>query len=499
MAGFGAGPFGYGPFGHFDWSKQVLFRDLPELDRQLDIDVSGNRLEKFIDSIRPSFDELLRRADDFTDLRDPDRVRTQFNERITVTILSSVAVGRVIEVTVLDPDPLDPFDPLEFVSVGWLLKDLAGREYKVNAVHKLRPDVIEVTGIADLPAVGAAVLRPMSLIELLGADYGIEVDFHEPEAFQRSSVKNACQWLSIKGTAKSYDILGKIAGYRVTAYGLWAIDSPAPEAIDPDLVFELPAGSGHFYTTVPPLLPRFDEVAADVVPIDTYCWEEHGADPVGTWLSPPPIGGVPDGTTLGDAIGYLMQNCPVTVLTSLGGGRWRITVDPADLTPISLIGQWFFDFGGTRFWLETQPEFLGGTAWRFEAYLGTVSPIVVTDQLDFGYECREVLGCGFCAASVIRVEVIPVEVLTDPDALLEGVLTRLVRKILQVVPAHVRITDIVHIVEVSIPLNISLTASMSPTLFAYGPLGYYYDIVPADELPIDPDHMIVTGTVFTIP
>lgn len=515
MPGFGSDSFGYGPFGRHDWSKHVLFRDLPEIDRQLDADEGGGRLEKFVDSIRPSFDFLLLKALGWGDLRDADTVRTQFNEVLSVTILSSVSVGRVIEVTLDDPDPADPFVPLEGTSVGWLLKDISGREYKVNAVHKLRPNVVEVVGVAELPTPGAATLRPPSLIELLGADYGIEVDFHEPEAFQRSSVRNAVQWFDLKGSAKSYDILGKIAGYRVTPLGLWAIDAPFPAAIPPDHIFELPAGSGKFYTDFRPLRPRLDEVAGDVVPLDTFCWEvsDDGTggpfDQAGTFEvedspldPPPPPLGLPPGIMLSEAVGWSMNATPILSTTDLGNGRWRIEVGPAaDLSPIALVGQWYATPVGmptAQLWLETQPVETSPGVWEFEVLAGLAPTFGAT--VDLEYECRDVAECGFCRASVIRVEVVPAEVLLDPMALTDGALTRLSRKILQVVPVHVRVTDIVHIVgPVQIPLNISIAVSSAALVFAYGPLGYYYDLVPADELPIDPDHMVVTGTAFTIP
>ena len=37
---------------------------------------------------------------------------------------------------------------------------------------------------------------------------------------------------------------------------------------------EAPGGSGKLYTTLDPDRPFFDEVAADVVPLDFYCYEE---------------------------------------------------------------------------------------------------------------------------------------------------------------------------------------------------------------------------------
>jgi len=495
VPGFGSGSFGYGPFGRYDWAKHVLFKDLPEPDRQLDVDVGGGRLEKFVDSIVPSFDFLLDKVVNFGDLRNPDTVRTQFNEVIAVTVLSAVSIGRVIEVTVAAG--ADPFDPLGDTGLGWILRDISGREYKVNAVHKLRPNVIEVVGISDLPSAGAATLRPPSMIELLGADYGIDVDFHEPEAFQRSSVRNAVQWFDLKASEKSYDIIGKIAGYRVTPLALWSVELPIPTAIPSSRVYEMPAGSGLFYTDLSPMRPMLDEVAADVVPLDVLCYEVSGAAPDGTWLGPPPVG-LPDGTTLSAAIGFTMQSRTVTALDDLGGGLWQITVNPADLTPISSVGQWYFEVAGVKYWLETLPVFVT-PKWIFNAYLGLVPPIVVGEKISFSYECREAMDCGFCRASVIRIEVVPAEVLTDPDALLEGVLTRLVTKILQVIPIHVRIADIVHLVSVQVPVSPSLLVSTQASMFVYNQVGYYYDLVPADELPLDQDHMVIGGVVFTVP
>ncbi len=507
MPGFGDGPFGYGPFGRFDWAKQVLFRDLPERpDRAIDAE-TGRPLERFADALAPSFNYLLLKAENFGDLRDSDTVRTQFNERIDVEIVSAESVGRVIEVTLDDPDPTDPFNPLGETSLGWILTDSTGRTFLVNAVHKLRPNVVEVVGVSELPAVGDATLRPPSLIELLGADFGIEVDFHEPEAFQRSSVRNLVQWLDLKGTAKGYDILGKISGYRVTALGLWSIELPVPSALPSDHVYEIPVGSGNWYTDIAPDRPNFDEVAADVVPIDTFCWEvgyrnPPGASPGETWEIPatPPYPAVLAGSTLDEAIAFTMQGVITTAVTSLGGGRYRLTVDPADLTPIAWQGLWYFVADGVTYYLETLPVEISPGEWQFEAMLGTPAPFVAGEVIDFGYDCKPDMGCGFCRASALRLEVVPAEVLTDPDALLDGVLARLVKKLLQVVPIHVRITDVIHIIgPLQIPLNITMTVTTSPLVFAYGPLGYYYDTVPADLLPIDPDHMVVTGTVFTIP
>lgn len=497
MSGFGSGPFGKGPFGHFNWSRQVLWRDLPPTDRQLDAEEGGGRLESFINSIRPSFDFLARKARNFGDLRDSDKVRTQFNERISVTVVSSQSNpnGRTIQVELDDPDPSDPFVPLGDASVGWVLEDAGGRTFTVNRVHKLDSGgapLVDVVGRSVTPSVGAAILRPTSLIEFLGGDFGIEVDFHEPEGFQRSSVRNVVQWLDLKGVEKAYDVIGKIAGYRVVPLGLWRL-TPPPPGIPANRTFEAPLGSGNFYTDLPPLRPVFDEVAADVIPLDHYCFEEEGTD----WDALD--SSVPSGTSLSDGIGYSMQGLTILSSTDLGSGRWRVRVQ-GDLSPIADIGHWFVNADGmpdSDLYIETSPQEVASNEWEFEVFAGS-SP-TFGSTLDINYECTPRPSCSYCRASVIRVEVTPEEVATNPDALLDGALTRITNKILQVVPAHVRLTDIVHVVSVQASLSIQALGATSRETSAFASFGYYYDIVPADVMAVDPPHVIATGTVSTVP
>jgi hypothetical protein len=127
---------------------------------------------------------------------------------------------------------------------------------------------------------------------------------------------------------------------------------------------------------------------------------------------------------------------------------------------------------------------------------------IVPGLASFDYDCRiSRVDCGFCKASVIRVEVVPVEVLTDPESNLENALPRIVSKILEVVPVHVRIADIVHIVgPVQAVWNMQAqVANISVVVASSASAGYYYDIVPADEIEVDPSHFVATATSFTIP
>ena len=146
---------------------------------------------------------------------------------------------------------------------------------------------------------------------------------------------------------------------------------------------------------------------------------------------------------------------------------------------------------------------LGGGSWSFTVVAGTTPTFGNVVNLD--YECREVTSCCFCKASAIRVEVVPGEILNEPTARLDGAIERLRDRILAVVPVHVRITDIVHIVGPT-DLNVGvagqhliLNAAQQRSLFSYLPVGYYFDIVPADELEVDPSHLALSGTQYTVP
>jgi len=510
VPGFGSGPFGSGGFGSYDWAKRVLFDDLPEIDRRLDADpdYGDGALEKWSDSVKPLFDELLTFARDFEQLRDPDSIRTQFQDNIDVRLVSAAIEeeGRTVRVEVHDPDPDDPLNPLGRTSIGWILTDSDGREFTVNQVHKLSNAVI-ITGNI-LPNTGAsptgdATLRPPSLIELLGNDYGVNVDRHDPEVFQRAAVRNAWQWLAIKGVARAYEVIGLIAGYDVQAYPLWKLCSSSYGNIPPTHVYELPIGSGIYYTDRPPTMPRLDDVAADVIPLDMFCWETPNWTTEG--ITPPP-GPLPDGTSVSDAINSYTQGLTIASTTHLGSGLWRIEVNGgADLGSIGSEDYWYAEFPGGdsgQFWLESSPVDLGSGSWTFEILAGTTPSFGSTANIN--YDCQEVTDCCFCRASAVRIEARPGEILNEPTARLDGAVERLRDRLLSVVPVHVRLVEIAHIVNVDLNVgevgsHLIIDVSQVESLFANVPFGYYFDIVPADELELDPSHLAMTGTQYTIP
>jgi hypothetical protein len=505
--GFGSGPFGSGPFGTYDWARQVLYRDWPSIDKRLDSEVANESLKKWTESMGPLFEEVLTFTRDFDQIRDPDSIRTQFQDNISITIASAAIEqpNRTVRVEVVDPDPSDPLVPLGRASVGWILKDADGREFTVNEVHKLSA-AFTVTGNI-IPTAGAAVLRPPALIGYLGEDYGLTIDQHDAEVFQRCFARNAFQWLSLKGNQRSYEIIGKVAGYDVVAYRLWSLPNPPPSFIPSVHVFEIPEGSGVWYTDLEPRMPLYDEVAADFIPTDTFCWEDAGG-----------------GQTYGELIGANLQTMAVTgtsynavtekwtiTFTANGADDMDIIASAGYVTDTEVSG-WYATFPGGdsgSFPLEDDPVHIGGLSYSIEVVGQPTLTVGATVSID--YECPIVVACWYCPASAIRVTIVPDEVLNEPESLLDDALARMVRKILLVVPIHVRLTQLTHIVgpvaaAVHVPVApgpghiYAEVASQQRSLFAYASVGYYFDIVEADAIETDPPHIAIANvTQYTVP
>lgn len=99
MPGFGHGPFGHMAFGEWWWSRYVLYDLIPSVYR--DRDAEGF-LEKFSESLRPSFDQLRRKIRDFGELRDPLLVRAAATETQVFRLGKKVVLHGPIEQTGVD-------------------------------------------------------------------------------------------------------------------------------------------------------------------------------------------------------------------------------------------------------------------------------------------------------------------------------------------------------------------------------------------------------------
>jgi len=90
------------------------------------------------------------------------------------------------------------------------------------------------------------------LLQYLGSTIDVTIDDSEPEEFQRSLVGNAIQYYQIKGTGQAYKIRGKISGFDVTVENLYKLGDDLVSAFPSDDLFEVPPGSGTYFTVSPP-------------------------------------------------------------------------------------------------------------------------------------------------------------------------------------------------------------------------------------------------------
>lgn len=441
--GCGYGGFGTGPFGAYDWATEVLWDDVPEQpDRVYDADpaLGNGALFGFQSAQMSVFRMLLNKLRDVPSLRDPDAVSTRFQDVVPVEILSSSieVTGRTVRVVVAGPGPaVDPLDPLGGVSVGWVLTDRDGRDFVVDRVDKLTLSFVVVGNsfptTTTVPGVPDAVLRAPAMVEHLSNDYGVDSDDHDPEAYQRAAVRDAWQWYRRKGADEGYQIVGDVYGHDVLAERLWYVGAFPPAAIPAADLYEYPAGSGLYYTTVAPQRPLFDEVAADVVPVDVFCWD---VDPV-------------SGDTWGVVIGSTMQGMVIVscIETPVGSGIWRVRVT-GDLSPVACAGlaapRWYATFpaGVTgRFYLEDTPVDIGGGDWTFDVVSIGGSPVGVVPgaTANVDYWCVPQPSCQFCPASALKVTVTPSDVLTETGVIWEQMVQRMLNKVLRSIPIHVRL------------------------------------------------------------
>ena len=457
MPGFGSGAFGGGPFGSFDWTRQSLWYDLPPVDRDLDRN-ENNRLEKWTNGIGDVLDNLTSSARDFESLRDPFSTRVFKGKSESNTIISIASIPGETRLRRVRLDSI----PSDDVSSSWYLEDSTGNRFLIEYVHRYYSDgnyYVDVSTGDVVPVVGACTLYAPSQIHLLGLDYGVYVEQSTPESYQRTSVDSAWKWYSKKGSQESYKIVGYMAGYKVTAIRLFKVSDAWASYIPASNLFVY---DGVKYTDLELKQARFDDVAADVTPLDTPCTGNVG-DVVNA-TSP----------TLVSAI---------DVSGSLGPGWWEITVT-GDLSPIVSPGRWSVTFStGEQLYLEDVPVDAGGK-WVFHVFSLTATSSTFGSSgsiVSFSYDCSLIMDCSYCPASAIRVEMVPVTPSTISVA-------EIIRKVKRVIPVHVRTFDFIHIVTATVAGNImssvvvSLSAKANKAIAA---LGDYFDSTTADAVPLD--------------
>lgn len=356
------------------------------------------------------------------------------------------------------------------------------------------------TGQGDQVEVTA---HPVSILQYLATDFGIQIDSQESEDIQRSWVANVTSWLDLKGSAKSYEIIGLVSGFTITAEQLYRVSLDLAPTV-PDLyevelresevgragldgVFTPVAGTVEFssvtaafragdegrllriqnaavsgnnryytidavldattvrvrsvdeptlpdanngslywnlsrlYTTLPPLLPRYDEINSDALAYyyatnpppgdffaaDTFCWEPNFSTSV-------PI-----------VITSVLNVVPSREWTIFFTGPGEVVADT---------GSWYFEVAGVQYYLESVPIEGPPLTWAANIKTVTAPP---TGAGVLGYQCRAQLLCEYCGAAKILATITTGLAVTLTPQMLERYRERILRRLTEVTPAHV--------------------------------------------------------------
>jgi hypothetical protein len=177
------------------------------------------------------------------------------------------------------------------------------------------------------------------------------------------------------------------------------------------------------------------------------------------------------------------------------GRRYRITktfVEP----PVSGIGNWaFIDSAGVVSYLESF-ELVSGTTYRFDI-IAESPPAAGTAHIF--YYCEIVTSCDFCRASSILIRMSPDEILNFPEALEGDALSRLILRLNQMVPGHIRIAAFLYDPGPAIaawgPIAASSAITEAPVDDSLYTAIYDEDEYPADEIPTDSAAIVASSEV----
>lgn len=168
------------------------------------------------------------------------------------------------------------------------------------------------------------------------------------------------------------------------------------------------------------------------------------------------------------------------------GRRYRITkpfVDP----PLAGVGNWaFIDSAGVISYIEKFVETSTPNVYSFEIISAT-APALGTANIF--YFCEIVTACDFCRASSLLIKISPSTIVNFPEALEGDALSRLILRLEQMIPAHVRIAAFVYDPGPAVAAwgTIAASSMIEEYWTEDGLYTAYYDEdeYPADELPTD--------------
>jgi len=179
------------------------------------------------------------------------------------------------------------------------------------------------------------------------------------------------------------------------------------------------------------------------------------------------------------------------------GRRYRITKTFTD-PPIADYSNWLFiDSDGVSSYLESFVNTSGST-YQFDI-IAKDPPVVGSANVFL--KCEIVTSCDFCRASSILVRISPDAILSFPAALEGDALSRLILRLDQMIPGHVRITAFIYdpgpaLASWNISASVGASGSASSTSDdALYSAFFDEDEFPADEIPMDSAPIVASSEV----
>lgn len=284
--GFGYGPFGAGPFGRAHTSKDALWRrSIPLREKQDDAE-NDNHLERYLEVAAEALDRILETAWGFPEQIDPVTARSgqEYSESLTLIDIEDLGAG-VVRVTV-DPSQTEIVEIMFGASTdpdtdnlrqdGWVASVDGFDIFQISRVRAYDEESDPV-GAATLDVVtnreitSPLEVRPPDILFRLASNFAPTVDRADPPDYSRRALYRHRLIRDLKVSTRLFELLGAIYGFDVEVSGLYCISEAWYNALletDPLNAFELPEGSGKYFTDIPLFGHLYDQVPADVIPAD---------------------------------------------------------------------------------------------------------------------------------------------------------------------------------------------------------------------------------------
>jgi hypothetical protein len=394
------------------------------------------------------------------------------------------------------------------------------------------------------------------LLQYLGSTISVTLDDYEPEEFKRSLVGNAIQFYQKKGTDEAYRIRGKISGYDVDFFNIYRIQESSLYKSISD--FEIGLGNGgasQQFTGITgtfPVLKSSLQILVNGTPVA----QDDGSGGFVS-LSAYAVGGTLDYST--GAYDFTLTPSPLTgeVVTldfETGIEDAQVAVGNGVLTSFtyqqpfypSYVGSFKLYVNGvlvgeddgsyTIVTVSGSPYSVNGSINQANGFVqfqfGTPIPNgdVITASYDktflseflvnYPEDIYEIpdgsgvwyttvepgvipggpseIGCDYCLTSFVKIRLTLVKSIAGGlGGGSENFFDRLIRKLREIVPAHVRdlLYELVIVIVADESENLDGGISENQELnWLSASEGYYFDIVPADVVETDKS-LYVTGTV----